>query len=69
MKLMKNIYKEPNLEIGVESKKQAIIDEEKFIKTELDINKVDLETSTEAEKKKKLKTLLTRQKRRAFERY
>ena len=52
MKLMKNIYKEPNLEIDVESKKQAIIDEEKFIKTELDINKVDLETSTEAEKKK-----------------
>ena len=34
MKLMKYIYKEPNLEIEIE--KKAIIDEEIFIKIELD---------------------------------
>ena len=46
------IYKEPKLETAVETGKQAITDEEKFIKTELDANKVDLETSEEAEIKK-----------------
>ena len=46
------IYKEPKLETAVETRKQAITDEEKFIKTELDANKVDLETSEEAEIKK-----------------
>ena len=46
------IYKEPKLEAAVETGKQAITDEEKFIKTELDANKVDLETSEEAEIKK-----------------
>ena len=43
------IYIEPKLETGVEIEKQAIIDEEKFIKTELEANKIDLETSKEAE--------------------
>ena len=47
-KLMKKIYKEPKLETAAEIKKQAIIDEEKFIKTELEAKIVDFETSKEA---------------------
>ena len=46
------IYKKPNLETAVEIEKQAIIDEEKFIKTELVTNRVDLKVSQEAEIKK-----------------
>ena len=53
------IYKEPNLETAVEIEKQAIIDEEKFIKTELDEKKVNLKISKEAEIKK-CKTFLTK---------
>lgn len=39
------IYKEPKLETIVEIEKQATICEEKFIKTKLDANKVDLKIS------------------------
>ena len=46
------IYKKPILETAVEIEKQAIIDEEKFIKTELVTNRVDLKVSQEAEIKK-----------------
>ena len=46
------VYKEPKLETAIEIEKQAIIDEEKFIKTELDANNVDLKTSKEAEIKR-----------------
>ena len=46
------IYKGPKLETAIEIEKQAITDEEKFIKTEPDANKVDLETSKETEIKK-----------------
>ena len=46
------IYKKPILETAVETEKQAIIDEEKFIKTELVTNIVDLKVSQEAEIKK-----------------
>ena len=53
------IHKEPKLETSVEIEKQTII-EEKFIKTELDAKKVDLETSKKVEIKKKLKMFLTR---------
>ena len=53
------IYKEPNLETAVEIEKQAIIDEEKFIKAELDEKKVNLKISKEAEIKK-CKTFLTK---------
>ena len=51
MKSMKK-YKEPELETTVEIEKQAMIDEESFIKTELHANKVDLETSKESTIKK-----------------
>ena len=51
-KIDEKIYKEPKLETAIEIEKQAIIDEEKFIKTELDANKVDLETFKEAEIRK-----------------
>ena len=46
------ISKKPILETAVETEKQAIIDEEKFIKTELVTNMVDLKVSQEAEIKK-----------------
>ena len=46
------IYKKPILETAVEIEKQAIIDEEEFIKTELVTNRVDLKVSQEAEIKK-----------------
>ena len=46
------VYKEAKLETAIETEKQAIIDEEKFIKAELDAKKVDLETSKEAEIKR-----------------
>ena len=39
------IYKEPKLETIVEIEKQATICEEKFIRTKLDANKVDLKIS------------------------
>ena len=45
----KKKYKKSQLQTPAEIEKQAIIDEDKFIKTELEINKVDLETSKEAE--------------------
>ena len=41
------IYKESKLETTVESEKQVIMDEEKFMKIELDANKVGLKTSKE----------------------
>ena len=46
------IYKEPKLETAIEIEKQLMINEEKFIKTELDGNKVDLETSKKVKIKK-----------------
>ena len=55
----KKIYKEQKLETAIEIEKQAIINEKKFITTELDANKVDLETSKEA-KIKKLKMFFKR---------
>ena len=45
-------YKEPQLETAAEIEKQAVIDEDKFIKIELEVNKVDLEASKEAKIKK-----------------
>ena len=55
MKLIvdKKSCKELKLETAIEIEKQAIFDEEKFINTELDANKIDLETSKEAGIKKK----------------
>ena len=51
-KIDEKIYKGPKLETAIEIEKQAITDKEKFIKTEPDANKVDLETSKETEIKK-----------------
>ena len=48
----KKIYKEPKLETSAEIEKQAIIDEQIFLKNELEQNKVDLKLSKEAEIKK-----------------
>ena len=45
-------YKEPQLETADEIEKQATIDKDSFMKTKLEINKVDLEASKEAELKK-----------------
>ena len=42
MKLTKKIYKEPKLETPAETEKQAITDKQKFLKSELEQNKVDL---------------------------
>ena len=52
MKLTKKIYKEPKLETSAEIEKQAIIDEQIFLKNELEQNKFDLKLSKEAEIKK-----------------
>ena len=45
-------YKEPKLQTAVEIEKQAKTDEENFMKTELEINKVDTEASKDAEIKR-----------------
>ena len=47
MKLTKKIYKEPKLETAVEIEKQALEDENKFIKSELEQSKVDIQITKE----------------------
>ena len=41
------IYKEPKLETAVEIEKQALEDENKFIKSELEQSKVDIQITKE----------------------
>ena len=52
MKLTKKYVKNPKLETLAETEKQAIINDQKFLKNELEQNKVDLKLSREAELKK-----------------
>ena len=52
MKLTKKYVKNPKLETPAEIEKQAIINDQKFLKNELEQNKVDLKLSREAELKK-----------------
>ena len=52
-------YKEPQLETAAEIEKQAVIDEDKFIKIELEVNKVDLKLLRKP-KSKKFRTFLKR---------
>ena len=51
-KIGEKIYKEPKLETAVEIKKQAIEDKKKFIKSELEQNKVDIQIAKESDIKK-----------------
>ena len=46
------IYKEPKLETAIEIKKQAIEDEKKLIKTELEQSKIDIQIAKESDIKK-----------------
>ena len=46
------IYKEPKLETAVETEKQAVENEKKFIKSELEQNKVDVKIEKESDIKK-----------------
>ena len=46
------IYKEPKLETAVEPEKQAVENEKKFIKSELEQNKVDVKIEKESDIKK-----------------
>ena len=41
------IYKEPKLETAIEIEKQAIEDEKKLIKTELEQSKIDIQIAKE----------------------
>ena len=46
------IYKEPKLETAIEIEKQAIEDEKKLIKTELEQSKIDIQIAKESDIKK-----------------
>ena len=51
-KIDEKLYKEPKAETAVHIEKQDQIDKEKIIRTDLEINKVDIEASKDAEIKK-----------------